>query len=273
MYGGTKMRIVDCHVHMHGEVDAEAALRALDANGVDRMLVISEQERASLPATRAKLLRTSRLLAAAPDRLAGLAWIDPRMPGAGGLARDALGDMGFAGIKIIPDHFHVYEERLAPFWETLNALKASVLFHTGILWGNDDGSRFCRPVDLEVLLHYPHIRFAMAHISWPWCDECLAVVGRMRAAVHGTGVPLQSYIDLTPGTPAYIRKQALANALSYCGAERPLFGSDASLPGDLAYQKSVLEGDRELFTELGLTEAEQERILSGTADELFPPRR
>ena len=58
-----------------------------------------------------------------------------------------------------------------------------------------------------------------------------------------------------------------------CGVERLLFGSDASIPGDLVYQKRVLETDLQIFAELGLNETEQERILAGTADELFPARQ
>ena len=92
--------------------------------------------------------------------------------------------------------------------------------------------------------------------------------------------------DLTPGTPPHIRKQALANAVSFCGPERLMFGTDSfcgsggveyavesELPGDLAYQKRTIDADLRILDELGLDEAQKERIMSGTADELFPPRR
>ena len=71
------MRVVDAHVHMRGEAQAPEMLRRLDANGVERMIVISEQERVSLPETRRKLLATKALFDGAPDRLAGLAWLVP----------------------------------------------------------------------------------------------------------------------------------------------------------------------------------------------------
>ena len=46
------MRIVDCHVHMTEEVpDALQLVTAMDANGVDRMLIISRNERTSLETT------------------------------------------------------------------------------------------------------------------------------------------------------------------------------------------------------------------------------
>jgi len=264
------MRIVDCHVHLTSEASAAKVVKALDANGVARILAISEQERVSIRQTREKLLRAKKLFDAVPDRISGLAWIDPTLPGAAELAAEALESLGFTGIKIIPDHWYASEERLEPFWERMNSLHARILFHTGILYGNDDSSRFCKPVYLEKLLHYPHIRFAMAHISWPWCEECLAVMGRMRAAAGYNSEASQSYVDLTPGTPKHIRKQAVANAIDFCGVERVMFGSDSVLPGPLAGQKETLEKDMQLLDSLGLNAAQKERVLSGTAEELFP---
>ena len=266
------MRIVDCHVHLKDEVDPQALLKQMDANGVARILAISVTERVSLQTTRENLLAAKKLFDAAPDRISGLAWVNPTIPGIAGLAEEALCEMGFVGLKIIPDHWFAYEERLEPFWEKMHALRASILFHTGILYGYDDGSRFCRPLWLEKLLHYPRIRFAMAHISWPWCEECLAVMGRMRAAAGYRSDGWQSYIDITPGTPRHIRKQALANAIDFAGPDHIMFGTDETIPGDLASQAPRIKGDLQIFTELGLDEKQKERIMSGTADEVFPPR-
>jgi predicted TIM-barrel fold metal-dependent hydrolase len=267
------MRIVDCHVHVMGEVDTKALLKQMDSSGIARMLIVSDTERVSLGKTRQNLLATKRIFDAAPDRLSGLAWVNPTIPGMAGLAEEALGDLGFAGLTIIPDHWYAYDERLEPFWERMNALKARILFHTGILYLYDDGSRFCRPLWLEKLVHYPNIRFAMAHISWPWCEECLAVMGRFGAAAGENKTPRQCYIDLTPGTPRHVRKQAVANAIDFAGADRILWGSDSVVPSDLSYQKQILKADLKLFDELGLTAKQKQRILAGTAEELFPPKR
>ncbi|NQT88993.1 amidohydrolase [bacterium] len=264
------MRIVDAHVHLTGPAEPDDVLRAMDANGVDRILLCSPTERVSLQQTRENLLLTKTLMDAAPGRIDGLAWLNPTVPGMRGLAEEALTDLGFVGIKIIPDHWFAYEERLEPFWETLHTLHARVLFHTGILYAYDDGSRFCRPLWLEKLLHYPNIRFAMAHISWPWCEECLAVMGRMRAAVHGTDAAWQSYVDLTPGTPEHIRRQAVANAIDFCGPERIMWGTDCTVPNGLSSQGEQARKYLQLLEELGVNEANRERIMSGTADEVFP---
>jgi len=158
----------------------------------------------------------------------------------------------------------------------MNELEASILFHTGILYGWEDASRFCRPVYLETLLAQPNIRFAMAHISWPWCEENLAVMGRMRAGANrgpDGPRPWQSYVDLTPGTPPHIRRQAVANAIDFCGPDRIMFGTDARVPGKMAKQKELVDEYVALLADLGLDADAQQRIMSGTADEVFPVRR
>ena len=55
------MRIVDCHVHVTGEVDPAEMIRTMDANGVDRMIILSQAERKSLDKTRENLLYTRGL--------------------------------------------------------------------------------------------------------------------------------------------------------------------------------------------------------------------
>ncbi len=264
------MRIVDMHVHIFGDVDISELIRQMDQNGVERSVILSMYDRVSLRGTRENLIKTRRLVERYPDRLDCLAFVNPTIPGMASLAEEALSEMGYAGLKIIPDHYYVTDESLETFWEAMNRAEASIVFHTGMLSGFDDSSRFCRPIYLEKLLNYPHIRFAMAHIGWPWIEECLAVMGRFRAAAE-TPDAWQSYVDITIGPPPHIRKQAVANAIAFCGADRIVFGSDASLPGGLDSQRRDIKEYKRIFGELGLDEATQERIFAGTADELFPP--
>jgi hypothetical protein len=109
------MRIVDCHVHTDGAVEPSDVLRAMDANGVERCLVMSGCERESLEMSKQRLLETQKLVSTAPERLGGLAWFNPTIEGSADLAEEALTDLGFTGIKIIPDHWYATEERLEPF--------------------------------------------------------------------------------------------------------------------------------------------------------------
>ena len=95
----------------------------------------------------------------------------------------------------------------------------------------------------------------------------------MRAAAGYDRSGWQSYVDLTRGTPPHIREQALANAVSFCGPDRLMFGTDSRVPGGLAKQTEHIEIDLAIFEKLGVDEAATERIMSGTADEVFPAGR
>jgi predicted TIM-barrel fold metal-dependent hydrolase len=82
---------------------------------------------------------------------------------------------------MIPDHWYPYDEFMYPIYEKAEKLGVPIIFHSGILFGFKDSSRFCRPVNYEVLLNFPDLKFALAHISWPWVDECIALWGRFRS--------------------------------------------------------------------------------------------
>lgn len=267
------MRITDCHFHLNGTCDPADLLRGMDANGVDRILLLSENERNSFYETRRKILYCAEVAKAAPDRISPMAWVEPTIPGMADLVEEAFTDLNYVGVKIIPDHWFVFEERLEPFWERMNALAAPILFHTGILYAHDDGSRFCQPLWLEKLMHYPRIKFVMAHLSWPWCEEHLAVMGRMRDAAEHGGWEWQSYSDITVGTPPHIHKQALANAVDFVGPDHIMWGSDTAMPGEnMGNQAFRLKYDVALLEELWLATEQIQRIMSGTADEVFPAR-
>jgi hypothetical protein len=61
--------------------------------------------------------------------------------------------------------------------------------------------------------------------------------------------------------------------VNFCGVERIICGTDDSLPSEMTYRKQVLDGDLAIFGKRGLSPVQKERILSGTAGELFPARR
>ena len=92
-----------------------------------------------------------------------------------------------------------YDERIFPVYEKIQQLKVPILFYSGILSGNRDSSRFCRPVNFEVMIDLPKIRFALAHIGWPWTDECIAVAGRFAADVLDPVAGLQEHAPIPPG--------------------------------------------------------------------------
>jgi predicted TIM-barrel fold metal-dependent hydrolase len=172
---------------------------------------------------------------------------------------------------MIPHHWYPYDEPIFPVYAKVQELSVPMIFHSGILFGFMDSSRFCRPVHFEALLHFPGIKFALAHISWPWTDECIATAGRFRAAVRrGESARQQMYIDLTPGTPPAWRADALRKALDYLGDDSLIYGSDCGRPMEAGAYTGVLNRDLKLFSEdLQLSAETQERILSRNLMRLF----
>jgi hypothetical protein len=128
-----------------------------------------------------------------------------------------------------------------------------MLFHSGILYDGRDTSRYNRPAEFECLLDVPGLRFAMAHISWPWCDEMIALYGKFQAA-HGSRADVpELFIDTTPGTPAIYRRDALTKVFTvgFDVKHNVLFGSDSvtvqdrceSAGSDCIVKRSVVSCD------------------------------
>lgn len=262
----------DCHIHCRGDADGQAVLSAMDEHQMEKAVLIAPHPGPSEEEVRASIASVSAVCAADVERLIGFAWIDPTLPNAPRHVEEAK-EAGLRGIKMIPDHWYPYEERLFPVYQKIEELRLPLLFHSGILWGNMDSSRFCRPVFYEVMLHFPRIKFALAHISWPWTDECIAVAGRMRAAAgRGEAPAMQMFVDTTRGTPDFYRRDALDRALKYLGPERLLFGSDDGVPGDLARSRQSVEADREIICgQLGWTPEEFQKVARGNLEGFLTP--
>ena len=165
-----------------------------------------------------------RIAADLPDRVYGFAWIEPTLPGSHPQeAERCINDYRLHGFKMCPNHWSPTDEAVFPVYEKMQEVRAPALFHAGILHGYRDSSRFCQPILFEALINFPRLRFALAHMAWPWVDECLALFGRFRHEMEqrmGAGVgaeTCQMFIDLTPGTPPVYREDALHKALAYAG--------------------------------------------------------
>ena len=275
------MQYNDCHVHFQGGESLREVIAALDAAQIDRVGALSPNPVADGDRQLDNVEGFSRLIREAPDRLIGFCWLNPTLPNTADLAERAITELGYTGIKLIPHHWHPYDEDLVPFWERLSELQVPCIIHTGILWGYEDSSRFCRPVDFEVLIRYPGIRFALAHIGWPWTDECIAVAGRFAAEdISRAEISSQEhapkpssngkrrmYVDITLGAPRPYRRDALSKALAVVGDGGLLYGSDCSTPELVDAYQSHLDIDRNLLSgEIGLGGESISRIMHDNFD-------
>ena len=262
----------DCHIHCSAGADGSEILKAMDAREMEKAVLVAPHMTESDAEVVKSIDSITATCAPDPDRLLGFAFVDPSLPGVVDHVRMAV-DRGLKGFKLMPDHWYPYEERFFPTYAAIEAARKPMLWHSGILWANGDSSRFCRPVFYEALLHFPRVKFALAHISWPWTDECLAVAGRFRAAVRrGQGDSMQMFVDITRGTPEFYRVEALDRALQYLGAGCLIYGSDNRAPGDFEGSRRCVDADREIICgALGRPEADFERIARGNIEDWLAP--
>jgi uncharacterized protein len=160
------------------------------------------------------------------DVLIPFASIDPAKGKMGAReARRLIEEYGVRGFKFHPSQqgFYPNDRKAYVLYEAIAEAGLPALFHTGQT-GAGAGApgglgvrlKFSNPMYLDdVAVDFPNMPIIMAHPSFPWQDEALAV------ATHKPNV----YIDLSGWSPKYFP----ANLVQYTNTllkDRILFGSD-----------------------------------------------
>ena len=268
--------IFDCHVHTNPAPQAkEELLKQLDTAGVEKIVLLSahpasfsreskkEGEIYGSPLPPAQSLSMVMEWAAFSDRITPFFWIDP-MDGSSFDQVDKAVAAGIKGFKVICNRFFPGDERPMKVWEHIAKAGKPILFHSGILYGNGPWSQYNRPVGFEALFEVPNLRFAMAHVSWPWYDECLAVYGFWQnRKYHGT-TSAEMFIDTTPGSPRIYRRDIFYKIynIGYDIENNLIFGTDCNSKYSSDYTKEILEMDNDALEHAGATPEQREKYFS-----------
>jgi hypothetical protein len=167
--------------------------------------------------------------AANPDVLIPFASIDPAKGRAGARAARRLAEAhGVRGFKFHPNvqRFHPNDRSAYPLYEVIEELGLPAVFHTGqtgIGAGAPGGGgirlKYSNPMLVDdVAADFPGMPIVLAHPSFPWQEEALAV------AVHKPLV----HIDLSGWSPKYFPPLLVQYANSLL-QDKVLFGSDFPL--------------------------------------------
>ena len=164
-----------------------------------------------------------------PDVIIPFASVDPAKGKLG--VREAqrlIDDHGVKGFKFHPSvqEFFPNDRSAYALYEVIAAAGLPALFHsgqTGIGSGMPGGGgirlKYSNPLHLDdVAVDFPDLTIIIAHPSFPWQDEALAV------ATHKPKV----YIDLSGWSPKYFPPQLVQYANSLL-KDKVLFGSDFPL--------------------------------------------
>jgi predicted TIM-barrel fold metal-dependent hydrolase len=164
--------------------------------------------------------------AAHPDVLIPFGSVDPHKGRAGAReARRLVGEYGVRGFKFHPSiqGFDPGDRMAYPLYEVIEELGVPALFHTGqtgigagVPGGGGIRLKYSNPMLVDdVAVDFPELRIILAHPSFPWQDEALAV------ATHKPYV----HIDLSGWSPKYFPPQLVRYANSLL-QDKVLFGSD-----------------------------------------------
>ncbi|GHB75438.1 4-hydroxyphenyl-beta-ketoacyl-CoA hydrolase [Streptomyces viridiviolaceus] len=195
--------------------------------------------------------------AAHADVLVPFASLDPwRGRAAVRQVRRLVEEYGVRGFKFHPSlqGFSPDDRMAYPLYEAIQELGVPALFHTGqtgigagVPGGGGIRLKYSNPMLIDdVAVDFPHLPIILAHPSFPWQDEALAV------ATHKPNV----YIDLSGWSPKYFPPQLVRYANTLL-RDKVLFGSDYP----------VITPDRWLadFGELDIKPEVRPRILKDNA--------
>lgn len=166
------------------------------------------------------------LAAANDDVLIPFASIDPAKGKLGAReARRLISDFGIKGFKFHPtmQGFYPNDRDAYVLYEAIAESGAVALFHTGqtgvgagMPGGNSMRLKYSNPMFIDdVAVDFPDMKIILAHPSFPWQDEALAV------ATHKPNV----YIDLSGWSPKYFPPTLVRYANTIL-QKKVLFGSD-----------------------------------------------
>lgn len=264
--------ILDGHIHADGaRADKAAFAEGLSRSGVSGGLVISNWPAGffswirDLPGRADGRLDALFLRTQGNPLLFPFFWIDPTEPDAGRQA-DLACSYGVAGFKVICNCYHPWEERPMSVFRRIARMGKPILFHSGILWDGTPSSMYSRPAGFESLLTVEGLRFALAHASWPWIDECIALYGKFQNAASAGATSAEMFIDITPGTPEIYRRELLTKLfrVGYDVGNNIFFGTDNSFDSyDAKKAKDWISLDRTIYEELALEETATEKVFSG----------
>ena len=194
------------------------------------------------------------------DVLIPFVMVDPWREDAGVAEAKRLIEKGARGFKFHPPSqgFYANDQRMYPLYEVIAAAKVPALFHTGqTAVGQGAGAgggvrlKYGNPIYLDdVAVDFPDMPIIMAHPSFPWQEEALAI------ALHKAAV----YIDLSGWSPKYF-PPILVQYANTLLKNKMLFGSD----------HPMITTDRWMadFANAGFREEVQPLILKENAAKLF----
>lgn len=247
-----RLRIVDAHTHTSGEGadgSPDDVVRCLAACGVEQAFLFApllkvhdlQLDCDHLADIKRHNDYIAHFCSFAPERLLAFAVLNPNPGLASGdrdqavqlmveEARRCYHELGIRGVKLVPDRWTVADDQVAPLLRELADLGMYVAFHCGVFL-DERSSRYCRPADYEGVHRIPGFHGHLAHLGWPWVDECIATLAMETFHALATGQDKwQLKVDLSFGCPPDWQLDSVRKAIDMLPHTMLLYGSDVFWP-------------------------------------------
>ena len=232
-------------------VSVDDMLARMDRAGIDKAFLIATR---AGPLGHPSCYRipyelVAETCARAPDRLYGLAGIDP-LDGMKGVREleHAVGELGFIGahfyphwFEIPPDHAKVY-----PFYAKCVELEVPIQMQVGQSMNYDKNfprRSVGRPIALDaVACDFPELKLIGIHIGIPWAEEMIAMAWKHRNVFIGSDAHAPKYWP-----------ECFVHYIDTYGQDKVIFGTDFPV---LDFERTVAEIDA-----LGLRETPRRKLM------------
>lgn len=248
MYGGFP-NIPDKTVRERKE-PLEGVIDDLNRAGVDKACIMASDHRRVYPYASGSSYTPNdyvyECVRKHPDRFVGICSVDPirHEHEARRELERCVKDWDMRALKLYPtyDHFDPRDERLYPIYEKCIELDLPVHFHMGYTGTINAPMKYQLPYMLDdVGIKFPEMKVVVAHLGFPWVDECLALLMKHR---HWC-----ADVAYWGAFPPEVLIEAMKKFEYMCGFDRLMYGSEN--PWTATFAKTVLNVNK-IAEELGI---------------------
>lgn len=242
----------------------------LDECGVDKACVMGSDHRRPYPYDSLPSYTPNEYVAEVvrkhPDRLLGVCSFDPiRSPydARVGLEK-CVKEWDMRAVKLYPtdDHYYPADEVVFPLYEKAIELDIPVHFHMGYSSSVNAPMKYQRPWLLdEVGIRFPKLKVIVAHLGFPWVDECLCMIDR-----HKNFYGDIAYLG---GLQPKMLREALEKFGYIVGFDRLLYGSDNAWTATYAKTLKNLNDTAEEKGFEKISDQDMKKILGENAKKLY----
>jgi len=254
--------VYDGHIHMaenclweHGGDTPDQFMEKVHSIGIDGGMIISPSPDAEGacggPASHVSRMEAVLDYCSKLKNFYPCYWINPTAPDAVRQVVQAK-EKGIRALKVICSKYAPADG--LECYRMAAHVDLPILFHSGSLWDGEVSANFNRPANWECMLDVYGCRFCLAHISWPWQSECMALFGKLNQAnFTRKDRKCDMYIDCAPGTPECDREEIFRRfgLLGYDLSSKLIWGVDTNVHNYcVSYAKWIYDWDIQMFQEL-----------------------